>query len=233
MKNRRRRFQHSHEVDSEGSWAISYGDMVTLLLTFFIIFFSSDKFITQKKSQIDMNAKEAMSAKAVRDIASELTEISNPMLPDGKIADEVKGRVFKSGNRIVVEFSGISFFASGELDVSKEGKIALNKFYKAFSPYIGNYVLSIRAFTDVKKVRADNERFKDNLELSALRSISVMRVLQKKGVPLVNMKLAGYGELKINEREVASVLPDQKVKTSLAHDLARTTVIVIEPREEK
>ncbi len=32
----------SAEVDSEGSWAISYGDMVTLLLTFFILFFSLD-----------------------------------------------------------------------------------------------------------------------------------------------------------------------------------------------
>jgi len=27
-------------VDTEGSWAISYGDMVTLLLTFFILFSS-------------------------------------------------------------------------------------------------------------------------------------------------------------------------------------------------
>ena len=31
------------EIDSEGSWAISYGDMITLLLTFFILFFNMKK----------------------------------------------------------------------------------------------------------------------------------------------------------------------------------------------
>ncbi|MBL7686769.1 MAG: hypothetical protein JNJ49_01955, partial [Bdellovibrionaceae bacterium] len=40
---RLKRLQDTHpqeEADSEGSWAISYGDMVTLLLCFFILFFT-------------------------------------------------------------------------------------------------------------------------------------------------------------------------------------------------
>ena len=32
---------HSEE-DSEGTWAISYGDMITLLLSFFVIFYNAD-----------------------------------------------------------------------------------------------------------------------------------------------------------------------------------------------
>jgi flagellar motor protein MotB len=40
---RRRRTANHLEIDTEGSWAISYGDMITLLLSFFIIFFSTDQ----------------------------------------------------------------------------------------------------------------------------------------------------------------------------------------------
>ena len=38
----KKKYEEVEEVDSEGSWAVSYGDMVTLLLTFFIIFFTTD-----------------------------------------------------------------------------------------------------------------------------------------------------------------------------------------------
>jgi flagellar motor protein MotB len=30
------------EEESEGTWAVSYGDMITLLLSFFVIFYNTD-----------------------------------------------------------------------------------------------------------------------------------------------------------------------------------------------
>ena len=39
MKRLKREQEQIH-IDTEGSWAISYGDMITLLLGFFILFFS-------------------------------------------------------------------------------------------------------------------------------------------------------------------------------------------------
>lgn len=40
MRKRKLKKIHSQiHTDSDGSWAISYGDMITLLLSFFVIFF--------------------------------------------------------------------------------------------------------------------------------------------------------------------------------------------------
>jgi flagellar motor protein MotB len=44
---------HEEEVESEGTWAISYGDMITLLLSFFVIFFTTD---FDKKKMQDMGS---------------------------------------------------------------------------------------------------------------------------------------------------------------------------------
>ena len=41
-------FTNDH-TDTEGTWAISYGDMITLLLSFFVIYFSTD--FTEKKEK--------------------------------------------------------------------------------------------------------------------------------------------------------------------------------------
>ncbi|MDW8190842.1 MAG: flagellar motor protein MotB, partial [Pseudobdellovibrionaceae bacterium] len=42
------KFEHLDGFDSEGTWAISYGDLLTLITSFFIMFFTADKFYKNK-----------------------------------------------------------------------------------------------------------------------------------------------------------------------------------------
>jgi chemotaxis protein MotB len=234
LKNRGRYVNSAEHADSEGSWAISYGDMVTLLLTFFIIFFTVDKFNLQKKNmKLDMNEKHKQEItekhkNMSRDIAS---AVEAAMDPDKTVKDAVQGKVYRAGEKIIIEFTGVSFFASGNVDTTFAARRALKAFYQNYSPYMGDYNLAIHAFTDSRKVRqAEGRRYKDNLELSALRSVSVMRDLQMMGVPLSNMKLGGYGELHLSEADLENLDSEQRKPSSLM-DLARTAVLVIEPKE--
>jgi chemotaxis protein MotB len=226
MKNRLNRYHSSHEVDTEGSWAISYGDMITLLLTFFILFFTADKFQMQKQLRLDIKAKQD-------DVLNKLTasiEESLETLSSKKA--QVQGKVFRSGQKLYVEFSGVSFFPSGKVTLREEAKQALNEFYNAFSPHMGNHILSIRAFTDPRKVKQTEKRaFKDNLELSALRSIEVMRYMQKSGIPLGNMKLSGYGEMELRPEAISQIPVEERTPSSI-HALSRTTVLIIEAKEK-
>ena len=228
MKNRGRYVVSSEHVDQEGSWAISYGDMVTLLLTFFIIFFTVDKFNMQKSMKLDITEKHQHMS---RDIASAVEAAMAKNNPDKKVKEAVQGKVYRAGEKVIIEFTGVSFFRSGDVKISESAKKALGVFYTKYAPYMGEYNLSIRAFTDGRKVRQEEGRpYKDNLELSALRSVSVMRELQHQGVPLSNMKLGGYGELHFTETDLKSFDTEQRKPSSLL-DLARTAVLVIEPKE--
>lgn len=220
----------TEEADSEGSWAISYGDMVTLLLCFFILFFTVDP--ERTKSEALQQAMMNVFIDASRAPATEST-LKAQSLPKGEatvLQAEAKedwgGKVHKIGSQLVIEFPGVSFFKSGEVNLTAQGQSSLEKFTRMYVPFAGTNFVAIQAYTDMKPVlQKSGRKFSDNLELSALRSVATMRVLQKSGIPLSRMRVAGFGEMRTTARDLANV---QIEKTSPL-DLARKVVIVIQP----
>lgn len=219
------------EVDSEGSWAVSYGDMITLLLTFFIVFFTLDP--NQEKTQA---MKLSLMNQLKISSSNDLYQGSEHELDIGKadkrgIDSEVvktwNGIAHDRGNYVIIEFPGVSFFRSAKTDLTKEGEKALFRFVQSYMPFAGNYKLSIRAYADPRKV-IPNARFKDNLELSALRSVATMRHLQKAGLPLNRIRVGGYGELMLTAKDLENI-PEASRGPASELNLARKVVLVVEP----
>ena len=212
---------HNEEIDTEGSWAISYGDMITLLLTFFVLFFSTSKELDR------MKAMEKSLFSILKDSSAPTQEVFNssgvPVVPNDDLQKKLNAQVKNYGNKLYVEFPDVSFFTSGSTVLTKAGRNELAKFMKLYEPYAGNYVVSIRAYTDLVPVinRGPASRFQDNLELSALRSVATVRVLREMGLPLNRMKIAGYGEIRLDQ--------DDRMKSKKDLPLARKIVLSIEP----
>jgi chemotaxis protein MotB len=237
MLRRKRAVEHE-EVDSEGTWAVSYGDMVTLLLTFFIVFFSTDdKKASKQKVQLKMSLIEQLNNRS----QTSPDRGSSPRLRLGRKEEEgidrdvlkrLSGVAQDKGSHILVDFPFVSFFNSGEVQLSDEGEKAIMNFVKVYTPYAGNYVVGIRAFADARPVRQlEGRRYRDNLELTALRSVAAMRVLQKAGVPLSRIRTGGYGEMVVTAQELAD-MPANRSKPRSELDLARKIVLVIEPETD-
>ncbi len=237
---RDRHSKHHQEVDSEGTWAISYGDMVTLLLTFFVLFFSADRVQTQNKMKLEFLAKNnsGQSQTTGYDQAPALTEVSKSM------AEKLIGKIYPNDNFLLIEFPGISFFKFSKIELTSKGKKTLSDFVKTYSPYINDYQVGIRAFTDSKKVKNKSSRFKDNLELSALRSVATMRYLHELGIPMNRIRVGGYGEMELSDEQIKKIITAQKeinesavevgkkpekVKEQSKFDLSRTIMLLIEP----
>jgi len=245
MASRKTKSHAEHEeVDSEGSWAVSYGDMVTLLLTFFILFFSMEKpNPNSNKLKLalldDLNSQKfgAIASQEFKRIPAD-SEIKNklntpdlpgddPNIREIKFPKEFKGIVYDMGDKILIEFPGISFFNSAQVELTREGRNNLAAFTKLFMPYAGHFYVGIRAFADPRKVKRDNHRFRDNVELSALRSISTLRELQTNGIPINRIRTGGFGELIVTKEEIER-LPASKRTPSVHNDLARRVILVIE-----
>lgn len=217
------------EEESEGSWAISYGDMITLLLSFFVIFFTTD--LTKDKAN-SLNNYMSFSMEELKQIPAEMLKSGSKSTVqiDQKSMDGLDIKVHQAHNRVMISFGRFSFFKSGQTEVRKEGVEVLKKFVEKYLPYAGTYSLSIKGFTDKTKVSSSNHRrYKDNLELSALRSISAMRTMQRAGIPLNRMEIAGAGELNL----INDLLPELKsASENEKNDFSRTIMIVISPEKE-
>jgi flagellar motor protein MotB len=221
---RRRRATDHLEVDTEGSWAISYGDMITLLLTFFILFFSTNK----EKDR--MEAMETAMIAMFENKAEAGAQALPQSGPDKSVEEKIEAKVHKVGSKLIVEFPEISFYEFGKVDLNAKGKAELKKFIARYLPYAGNYILGIRAYTDNKKVlKGGNRRYSDNLELSALRSISAMRYMQQLGIPLDRMRLGGYGELKLTAEDLSRAIASTPGYSRAGLPLARKVVLIVEP----
>ena len=140
MASRKGKPHSDHEeVDSEGSWAISYGDMVTLLLTFFILFFSLEKpnpNANKLKLALldDLNSQKfgAVASQDFKKIPADSdvkNKLNTPDLPGDdpnireiKFPKEFKGVVYDLGEKILIEFPGVSFFNSAQIELTREGK---------------------------------------------------------------------------------------------------------------
>ena len=227
-RNLKRKGAVHEEDDSEGSWAISYGDMITLLLSFFVIFYNTD--FKEEKVQ-KMNHFLSFEIEGIK--SKNVTPGSGNSGSRKKV--EVQGlgdfdvKVTEIDNNLVITFGNASFFESGKTEVKKDAAKMLAKFTEKYLPYAGKYLLSIKGFTDKQAVRAIKRSYRDNLELSALRAISAMRHFQKAGIPLNRMEIAGVGELQIIEKN----FPSTKNLTKKELDaLSRTIVLVIKPEKE-
>lgn len=207
----------------ENNWAISYGDMITLLLGFFVIFFnikSETVNLNLVKKDLDKYFESAKSEESGRSVAQvqDKKNFKNTPLLTTDISNRLQIKSNLEGERILVEFPGISFFKSASHDLTKEGKLALSDFSSAIDQHLGLFRLVVRGYTDALPLNP-RSKYKDNLELSAFRSISAIRYLANQGISLENMRIAGYGESSVNRSE--------RDKKELQNQ--RKVVIVIEP----
>jgi len=103
------------------------------------------------------------------------------------------GRVTVYNGRIGI--SGSVLFPPGSDELRPDGRQLLKSLIQPLRVYLGerNEMLMVSGFTDDKLVRSDNQRFSDNLELSAQRALTVTRALIADGMPSSQVFAAAFG----------------------------------------
>ncbi|MCK6596101.1 MAG: OmpA family protein [Bacteriovoracaceae bacterium] len=219
-KNTLRMRKHSEEI-SEGSWAVSYGDMITLLLSFFVLFFSMDFNKTKEKNLDETLLSQFNTLSLFKEDKKEISE---------KIIDQNIGIVQINDGTFLLFFKNVSFFKSGETELTNDGKEKLNHFYQKYISMASKYKVKAFSYTDGKKVKSmKNRNFKDNLELSVLRSLNAIRYLNKLGVPSRRLEITGSGEMPTRLQELLEL---NKLTPTERDAFSRTISIVLSRDED-
>ena len=171
---------YESQLNRSALWAITYGDMMSFLMVFFLIL-SASLSAKSVAVQISMKSLESQFGHQSR-IIDELFSAYGIQ----KIAKLEVGK-----NRIRLSFASPILFAEGSATLKPASLPQLGRLADALKE-IPNYV-QIEGYTDNTPL-GPNSRFRSNWELSAARAFSVLRAFQGDGIPPYRLSAIGYGQ---------------------------------------
>jgi flagellar motor protein MotB len=176
---------HEHDLADEATapvWAV-FGDLMTGLLGAFVLIL-----VAVLGWQLDLSAR--LEAEVHR---RQLEEQRRSALEKALAIPLADGRVTLNNGRIGI--SGSVLFALGSDELSPDGVRLLKGLGPALAAYLGarDEILMVSGFTDDRGVRGGSTQFRDNLELSAQRALTVTRALIEAGVPAASLFAAAFG----------------------------------------
>lgn len=200
-------FNKRYEVDYSGSWLITYSDMITIVLCFFIVFFTftaeeASMLETIKESltsKVDGLSQENEKLKEEKDsLYSLLLEENHSLDSSTSFLDFLKENnlmesvyIIEGNKGMVIRFKDGVLFNSGEASISKGGYSILNEIAEKIKS-IPN-LLVIEGFTD--NIPIKTSEFPSNWELSVARAIGVAKfMIDDMNIPEERISVSGFGE---------------------------------------
>jgi chemotaxis protein MotB len=184
----RRRREEDEDITS--FWLITYSDMVTLLLSFFLLMYSFSVFTEERQQSL---------VEELRKVAENKIRVERPRQDLEQAARQIAAQFQKdqafvesTESEVTVGLSSEVTFASGDDALSEGGHAALAQ-GGAILAKLPNGI-RIEGHTDTVPMRG--ARFSSNWHLSAARAQSVVRLLIEAGVDARRMQVVGYGHVR-------------------------------------
>lgn len=200
------------------AWQGTYGDMITLMLCFFVMLYDPSEIDPSQMATItqalQMNETESvnggmsLSSGKLSDLGNTINSL--PAVEKGRSLGLAKKKAVSlfapdiKSNRItitsderglVISLAADNFFEEGSADLNidetRDSLLRLSDFFK--SPELKNRRFRIEGHTDNTPVASDS-KFLSNWELSASRAMNVLHYLADYGVDENRFSIAGYAD---------------------------------------
>lgn len=208
-RSRRKRGQEEHQ--NHDRWLITYADLITLLLIFFIILYSMSKIDLVKFEQISLSLSSAIPTndriniesppdpgqdKVVEDDVAkaeqervqldELKKKIEDYIQSNNLSSEVN--VIETERGVQITLNDAALFKSGDAVLKQEAQTILGGL-APFLKLVSNEV-EVEGHTDDVPIK--NANFRSNWELSAQRAINVLHFFDSVDLPAERMHAVGY-----------------------------------------
>jgi chemotaxis protein MotB len=206
-RQEKKRPQASHADD----WLITYADLITLLLCFFVVFLvvAAAKNNALQKVQIQQitqvvekpspSAKEPdvfqgiLPFRAIEEIDDPDESAAKPSVADNP-TPQVPANIEQKGDRIATfEESNAALFNAGSAILTDSGISILREITARLkSDMFKDYQITVEGHTDDTPIKT--ALFFSNWELSTARATSVVRFFLSQGIPAQRLRAAGYAD---------------------------------------
>ena len=231
MSRRRRKKESS---SGSGEWLTTFSDLMSLLLTFFILLFSMSSVDSEKFAHVSSSLQLALSGSGnAQDSIFEGAEGDMPILSGGQqaIYDQVNEYVLQQGleeqvsitadeQGVYVDIKEAILFESGSAEIKDSGLTILQQL-EGIINNIDNDIV-IEGHTDDVPSGGD---YPTNWELSTARAVSVVRYLTEvQGIDAKRISATGYGEYR-------PIVPNDSVTNRAANRRVNIFIVFEEESE--
>jgi len=200
-----------HAEEGEGNWLVSYADMMTLLVGFFVILMSF--------SSVDQDQFELLKQSVSKEFGGQYER------PYGDIADRIREQLKKAGldkqvsiktndTGVDISFMGTALFDLGSTDIKAGVKALLEALVPEFKKQANEMNIVIEGHTDDVPM-AGAGFLKNNFELSSIRACRVLDFFAQNGFLKEKMTAIGYGEnrpIVANRDAQGNAIPDNQAQ---------------------
>jgi len=202
--------------DDDATWLITYADLMTLLLVFFVLlyslaFFEKEKYMSRIES-IKIQLTENQELKGVMEVFDESGALDQKISIEDitglrsrettmvkaierfvRQLDQDKNIVtqMKDG-KVIVTVSGEALFSSGSAVLSPDSLPVFDRMIQIFDDFL-EYNINIKGHTD--NIPISTKAFPSNWELSAIRATTVLKYLVSRGIKPQRLTATGYGDI--------------------------------------
>ena len=204
--------------DVVDGWMGTYGDMVTLLMAFFVMLYSASDPDPGKYEEIAESMKEAFSKQDVENEFKNLHESLEDIIEKKKLENAVEIKLGPNG--ILIQIPGSSMFASGSADIMTDMAPVIVEISTAITQLLDessyhDYMIEVEGHTDDQPIGKDSEIFSSNWDLSAIRATGIVELLYNSGIEMNKLKPIARAEsipLLPNRDENGIPIPENRAK---------------------
>jgi len=207
-----RKKKHNEEHENAERWLLTYADLITLLLAFFIMMYTFSKQDGQKYQEVSTHLKtifaggtgiaqkgnisgtaplNPMPIKVVssNEIKKQIEQEIKTVADTNGLKDNIS--VLSDERGIVIRIMDKAFFDEGKAELKDSAKSTLDKIVPVIKQ-INNHI-RVEGHTDNVPIKTNE--FKSNWELSVRRGTEVVRhLIERGGVPPQRISASGYAE---------------------------------------
>ena len=192
MGRHRLRAHNVADNRDEKDWLTTYADVVTLLLTFFILMITVTSVDHAKVEKL----KEGIAASVSKEefVKNDFTQVQQSLeevLETYDTRDQVA--IEQTPKGVEIEFSNVTLYDSGSAEVKTDAIPILNSVSLVLATYASKgFTVEVSGHTD--DVSISTEKFPSNWELSAARATQIVRYFIDKGIPPSVLKASGFAD---------------------------------------
>lgn len=189
-------------IDEENNdWLITYADIVTLLMAFFVMLLSMSTLDLKKYEEVSKGiaegfmkatapsepGMEVIAKKQVDKIFNSIKTSIEKYAIQNKIPDQLQVSIYEDGIRIINNDPHL--YKPGQAKLSKHGIYFLRRIAKILKKY--PFIVHVEGHTD--NISIKSKYFKSNWELSTARAINLIHGLERLGIPSRRFVAIGHG----------------------------------------